>query len=144
MRTYPSWLHAELINWARWCWMGDYPGPTPQTTCVSFEKHWRPTEWESDPDDRGRTFVDEDMALNIDLIWRKLPATPRLILRAAYPKRYLYETPQEAAKEAGVKMSEWEEELNRAAWLVAEKLGAGSVRGGSAHGNGEVAHALRA
>ena len=136
MRTFPSWCHQELINWSRWCWEGETPVPIPQSTCASYEKHYRPTEWESDPDDRGRTYVNQEMARHVDIIWRSLPTTSRLIIRAAYPQRHLYESNSEACKAVGIKIHQWEDELNRAAWMIADKLGAKTI---SRHYNREAA-----
>jgi len=82
----PDWLHHELINWARWCWSGRWPHPLPADHCGSAEHVYSryPREY---ADDEIRSLPpNETHAQIVDVVWHRLPAGPRQVLRAEYPQ----------------------------------------------------------
>ena len=90
LRTYPDWIHAELINWSRWCWLGAWPHPLPPEYCGSIERNYPGHRLpEGNADDEARPIQpNETNARIVDRVWKALPDLPRLVLRAEYPQRY--------------------------------------------------------
>ena len=90
-RHYPEWLHHELLNWARWCWLGPYPHPLPPGHCYSIEHqyvgHHLEEEDESEPP-TVKQLLFTDRAMKVDAVWRQMVGAPRIVLRAEYPLRY--------------------------------------------------------
>lgn len=90
MRTYPDWVHDELINWSRWCWLGPWPHPLPEVTCGSVEKHYTRFREENTTDEARPTPPNERHARIVAEVFEDLPHGPRLALLAEYPQRWKY------------------------------------------------------
>lgn len=82
-------VHAELLNWARWCWQGEWPHPLPPTHCGSLESGYRaPPDW--NPDDEPQPLTIKPNARHaqiVQAVWEKLDQPARLVLKAEYPAR---------------------------------------------------------
>lgn len=87
LQYYPSWLHEELLNWSRWCWLGKYPHPMPETTCASFEKNYQRISEEGTVEDVRPIPPNTTHALIVQQVWETLPHMPKQVLRAEYPQR---------------------------------------------------------
>ncbi len=90
-RHYPEWLHHELLNWSRWCWLGAYPHPLPPSHCYSIEHQfagWRlPEGADVAPLPEKLPAPIEARARIVNDAWSALPDLPRMVLRAEYPQR---------------------------------------------------------
>lgn len=86
-RTCPAWVHMELINWARWCWQGQYPHP-PDAICKSIERNYSRVSEEGTTDDARPIAPNEHNARIVQAVWERLPRVPRMVLRAEYPQRH--------------------------------------------------------
>ena len=84
----PQEVHAKLINWARWCWLGAWPHPLPPTHCLSAERGYIIPTWADDGAPAPITPPPNAAAAKIvQAAWEELPYLPRLVLRAEYPAR---------------------------------------------------------
>lgn len=120
MRSYPDWLHAELLNWSAWCWSGDSPAPRAPERCASAEYRYQAPATDSE---RGhRLMIDAAAAEHVDLLWRGLPPTQREALRLAYPQRRRFEDWAAAARTLGMRPDGLQHLVNRAAWNIAARL----------------------
>ncbi len=85
----PDDVHHELLNWSRWCWLGEWPHPIPATSCGSLEAQYRaPPDW--NPDDVPPVpYIrpNERHAKIVQAVYDQLPELERQILRAEYPGR---------------------------------------------------------
>ena len=90
LRLIPDFVHSEMRNWARWCWMGAYPHPLPPTSCGSAEGDYR-SIGENATDDARPIPPNETNALIVDRIWRGLPFSERLVVKIEYPARHEYD-----------------------------------------------------
>jgi hypothetical protein len=89
LQNYPGWLHHELMNWSRWCWLGAYPHPLPSNRCASIEREYIPVGNAEKRVEAERKPIPPN-EINADLVqrvWRKMDDGPRLVLRAEYPQR---------------------------------------------------------
>lgn len=116
MRRYPDWLHHELINWSRWCWLGAYPHPLPSSHCASIEyRYIAPSVFAKDDDIPFHAVVHEHHARRVQAVYERLPKIERLVLCAEYPKRYesgRYEHGQiGAARRLHISLAEYEAAL---------------------------------
>lgn len=111
-RTYPDWLHQELLNWSRWCWQGDLPYPVPPTTCASIEREYTRLREENTSNNGVRVPPNDMHAQIVDSAWRSLPDLPRRVLRAEYPQRFECGLAQHGrayvAKRLGVKVDAYQ------------------------------------
>ena len=82
----PDWLHHELLNWSRWCWLGAWPHPLPPSHCGSVERDYTRFRVDGSADDARPIPPNEPRALIVDDVWRDLPPAPRQVLRAEYPQ----------------------------------------------------------
>ena len=87
-RKFPDWIHHELQNWARWCWLGATPVPMSPGHCGSIESQYVRVNDENSSDGARPIPPNEDRARRVDEVWRRLPDAPRLVLRAEYPQRW--------------------------------------------------------
>lgn len=89
MLRIPDRIHQELMNWSRWCWLGQWPHPLPATQCGSAEGEYRaPPEWDVEISELERTSrirPNERQARIVQGAWEKLDGFPRLTLKAEYP-----------------------------------------------------------
>lgn len=122
MRTYPNWAHSALINWGRYENLGAAPGPVPQQTCCSYEKHYKAPPWEScEPEDKPPT-IDEASAQQIARIWHQLPSAPRKVLQVSYAMRPRLDSERDEANFLGMPLRHYRDALNKAAWLMIDRL----------------------
>lgn len=110
----PDWLHAELLNWSRWCWQGDWPHPLPPRSCASIERNYRRTAEDATADEARPIPPFEPAARRVDIAWRRLPHLERRVIRLEYPQRHLYESRREAAIALGLSVRQYREALQRA------------------------------
>jgi len=83
----PDKVHQELLNWSRYCWLGEYPHPTPSTRCGSAEGAFH-AEWHiGDEIEEPRIKPNVKHAVIVQQAWEGLPDAPRKVLRAEYPAR---------------------------------------------------------
>ncbi|MDB5966481.1 MAG: hypothetical protein JWQ72_2981 [Polaromonas sp.] len=85
----PNAVHAELLNWSRWCWTGPWPHPMPPSQCGSIEAGYRaPPAWNpQDPPEPPTIRPNERNARVVQAVWDALAGAPRLVLKAEYPGR---------------------------------------------------------
>ena len=86
LRHFPEWLHHELLNWSRWCWLGAWPHPLPPSHCGSAERDYTRFRVDACPDEPRPIPPIESRALIVDDVWRRLPQAPKQVLRAEYPQ----------------------------------------------------------
>ena len=86
LRRFPDWLHHELLNWSRWCWLGAWPHPLPPSHCGSVERDYTRFGVDGSADDARPIPPNESRALIVNGVWRDLPAAPRQVLRAESPQ----------------------------------------------------------
>jgi hypothetical protein len=89
----PDAVHYELLNWSRWCWIGEWPHPLPATHCGSLESQYRaPAEWGEDAQNEAPRVPtirpNERQARLVQSVYDRLEERPRLVLRAEYPARH--------------------------------------------------------
>lgn len=120
----PDAIHEELVNWSRWCWLGEWPHPLPATHCGSLESQYKtPPEWDMDlaeappapyirPNERHARIVQE--------AYDSMPPAERMILQAEYPGRHKYRGRTHAATVLGHPMWAYEELLSSAIFKVEE------------------------
>lgn len=121
-RTYPDWLHYELMNWARWSWSGAYPHPIPPATCASYEKNYRRTGEEEEARNERQIKPNADNAQKVQAVWDALPHWPQQVLRAEYPQRHesgrVEHGRAAAARWLGISLEHYESALSVAAHKV--------------------------
>ena len=86
----PDKVHEELLNWSRWCWMGEWPHPLPSDHCGSLESQYRaPPEWDMDLAEAPQTYTrpNERNARKVQAVFDQLPELERFVLLAEYPQR---------------------------------------------------------
>lgn len=88
LRTYPTWVHEELMNWSRWCWRGAYPHPLPHTACGSVERNYQRISEEATAENARPIPPNEAYARIVQAAWEAMPHLPRQVLRAEYPQRH--------------------------------------------------------
>jgi hypothetical protein len=115
LRYFPEWLHHELLNWSRWCWLGPWPHPLPPNQCGSVERDYARFRVSDSADEPQPVPPNEARALIVDGVWRGLPPTPRQVLRAEYPQ-YRDSGRAEfgrvgAARRMGMRLREYEDAL---------------------------------
>ena len=128
MRSWPGWLHAELMNWSRWCWSGSYPHPLPARHCASLEGDYQTPTYNGAEVDPRPIPPNVTYALIVDRVWRRLPDDQRLALRAEYPQRSesgRVESTALAAKSVGQTRREYEDNVFAAVekvWRAFEQI----------------------
>lgn len=117
VRTYPDWVHHELQNWARWCWLG--PSPVPQEDrCKSLECNYSRISEEGDKAER-RIMPHIENAQIVQSAFERMPGLQRKILIIEYPKKYLLSKGRSiAARALGITRTEYESALFNAACKV--------------------------
>lgn len=85
----PNWVHFELCNWSRWCWLGISPGPNIPTHCASPEWQYERIreEGEIESVDSKPIPVNEVHAQIVQGVYEALPTMQAQVLRAEYPQR---------------------------------------------------------
>lgn len=83
-------IHAELMNWSRFCWLGEWPHPLPASRCASLEGHYQaPPDWNPDDPPPAPTIrPNEKHARIVQAAWEQMPRDERMVLRAEYPARH--------------------------------------------------------
>jgi hypothetical protein len=71
----PNDVHHELLNWARWCWTGEWPHPSMVRFIEEDDEAVRPPP----PNARNAQLV--------QTAWERMHLQARLVLRAEYPLR---------------------------------------------------------
>lgn len=112
----PDQVHAELQNWARWCWAGALPHPLPATHCGSLEAGYRPPpQWGEDDTRRAPVIRANDRnARIVQAAWELLPLGEKQVLREEYPaslKARAVQGRDAAARRLGITLGWYE------AWL---------------------------
>lgn len=97
-RTYPDWVHHELLNWSRWCWMGATPVPDHER-CQSIECNYSRITEEGDKAER-RILLNIQNAQIVQKAFEKMPPLQRKILIIEYPKRNLLAKGRDVAARA--------------------------------------------
>ncbi len=126
-RRVPDWLHHELLNWSRWCWLGPLPHPLPANRCGSAERDYTRHRIGEIEDAPPRILPNERNAERVDVVWRSLPPRPRQVLRAEYPQ-YFESGRAEfgrvgAARRLGLRLVDYESALVVAIGRVADAFG---------------------
>ncbi|MCL1961518.1 MAG: hypothetical protein FWG56_07060 [Desulfovibrionaceae bacterium] len=89
MYRVPDRIHHELLNWSRWCWLGDWPHPLPPVRCASAEGQYRaPPEFDDEVAGAPapiRIQPNERNARLVQQAWAALHEKPRRVLKAEYP-----------------------------------------------------------
>lgn len=127
-RSYPDWVHHELMNWSRWCWLGPWPHPLPMQTCASIEREYTryrlPEYGEDESPPPPRIEPNEINAQIVDRVWKALTPGPHFVLRAEYPQRMesgrLEFGKLGAARRLGMSLAEYEAHLVTAVGRVLE------------------------
>lgn len=127
--TVPETMHMELVNWSRWCWLGDWPHPLPSTRCGSAEGDFH-EEWhlETDAEVEERPIPPNHRhARIVQRVYDQLPQGPKLALKAEYPGRYTsgrYEYGRDvAARRMQMSLPQYERFLEEAVKCVARGFG---------------------
>jgi hypothetical protein len=135
MRTYSDAIHWEFLNWARWNYEGDMPGPGA-IRCGSIESRYVPPVWGGES---GPSFIpaDSDRAKLIDRIYKQhFTQLQRLCVMAEYTQRQSsgrYESVDLAARWVSQRVGsritadDYDAQLAAAAskiWLVIERKAA--------------------
>lgn len=106
----PDAVHEELLNWSRWCWLGEWPHPLPATHCGSLESQYRaPPDW--NPDDMPEApYIrpNERQARRVQGVYEGLDGCGRLVLKSEYPGRRERGTRTEAAHRIGLTLPQYE------------------------------------
>lgn len=89
----PEAVHYELLNWSRWCWVGEWPHPMPATHCGSLESQYRaPPEWNEEASNEAprASYIrpNDRTARVVQSVYDRLEQPQRLVLRAEYPARH--------------------------------------------------------
>jgi len=126
MYRVPDGIHYELLNWARWCWIGSWPHPLPPTRCGSAERDYRV------PPDSVLDMVDPpppppirpnaQRAMRVQEVWKSLPYKPRLVLKAEYPCHKDHSARVDAARFLGMVLREYETHLSYAVGCVEKEF----------------------
>lgn len=121
-RTYPSWVHEELVNWSRWCWRGAYPHPLPHTSCGSIERNYQRISEDGSAENARPVSPNEAHARIVQAAWETMPRLPRQVLRAEYPQRHESGRAEHgrsgAAARLQITLEEYEAALSAAAYKV--------------------------
>ena len=78
--------HYELMNWSRWCWLGESPIPTPKRHCRSIEHRYVapwPDDLHDDPLSRAPVFLSS--ALKVNEVFTTATKNERWVMIAEYP-----------------------------------------------------------
>ena len=122
MYRIPDTLHHELLNWARWSWLGQWPHPLPASQCGSAEGDYRaPPEYDMDlatPVQAWRIRPNERNARVVQGVWETLHDKPRLVLKAEYPGKDGHRSDSAAA--LGMTIQAYETHLRYAVLKVEE------------------------
>ena len=106
----PDRIHEELLNWARYCWLGEFPHPLPPTHCGSLESQYRaPPDW--NPDDAPQASYikpNERNAIKVQEVYDSLWEPEKIVLKAEYPDKRKYMSRQHAAGLLGMSMYGYE------------------------------------
>lgn len=125
----PEDIHAELLNWAKWCWSGPWPHPLPAAECGSLEAGYRaPPEW--DNLDERRTPMskpNESRARAVQAAWEHLPMDERAVLTEEYPAalvpRRVVQGHEGAARRLGMTPASYEHLLGQAVRKIEKEIG---------------------
>lgn len=80
----PDAVHHELQNWARWCWLGEWPCE------ATNELGWMGGRPITDAEDDERPYVAPPHGPSAEVVqqaWAAMDELPRKVLRAEYPAR---------------------------------------------------------
>lgn len=114
MPRIPDKIHEELLNWSRWCWLGEWPHPLPATKCGSLESGYRaPPDWNpDDPPLPPRIRPNERHAKRVQAVYQGFldegKAEGALVLKAEYPCRAERGTRTQAAHRIGLTVQQYE------------------------------------
>lgn len=122
----PKEIHAELMNWSRWCHLGDWPHPLPDDRCGSAERDFH-AEWHSEEEsapEPPRIRPNERQAREVQRVWESMAefderghlirrTEPGLVLKAEYPGKQ--GSREQAAHALCMTLTEYESHLR---WAV--------------------------
>lgn len=124
----PDEVHAELCNWARWCWSGPWPHPMPATQCGSLEAGYRaPPMWGEDHARRTPIARPNDArARVVQEAWECLPVDERAVVKEEYPAslqpRRVVQGHEAAAKRLGMTPASYEHLLGQAVTKIGRHI----------------------
>jgi hypothetical protein len=109
----PDKIHEELLNWSRWCWLGEWPHPLPPTHCGSLESQYRTplnVNFEEKLEDLPpvRIKPNERNARRVQAVYDALDALGQLVMKYEYPCRAERGTRTAAAHKMGMTLSQYE------------------------------------
>jgi hypothetical protein len=113
----PDKIHEELLNWARWCWIGEWPHPLPATHCGSLESGYRPPPYWNPEDEaeesmrRSAIRPNERHAKRVQSVFEGLPSFGRLVMKSEYPCRAERGSRASAAHRIGLTERQYENHL---------------------------------
>ena len=119
--------HFELINWARWCWLGRFPHPLPPEHCASYEHHYlAPSDLGDSDAPPSRILPNAQNARRVQAIYDALPETQRQVIRAEYPQFRQSGRAEHGrhwmARHLGIAVSEYDYALQVVSGLVMEEF----------------------
>lgn len=99
-----DWVHHELMNWARWCWLGPLPHPLPPDHAMSLEGNYiPPAEWGEEVITEAKPIPpNADNAKKVQAVFDSATEAERQVMRAEYPQHGLYESRFQAARSFGM------------------------------------------
>ena len=122
----PDHIHEELMNWTRWCWLGEWPHPMPPNHCGSLESQYRaPPEWDMDLAEMPQSYIrpNERNARKVQAVYEVLPEPEKSVLKAEYPGRHTSgrsKGKSVAATRIGLSVAGYDESLQTAVAKVAK------------------------
>ncbi len=117
MRHYPEWVHQELMNWSRWCWMGAYPHPLPDQRCGSVEREYTKYRTENTTDEAQQIRPNESRALIVQKAWLSMHDTAKKVIVAEYPQRAKHQG-KAPWRSIGISRTEYDKALMSAAGKI--------------------------
>jgi hypothetical protein len=123
----PGHIHEELLNWARWAWIGPLPHPLPPVRCGSAERYYRIPAGsvleDSEPPEPKPAPPNERNARRVQAVWEGLPDYPRLALKAEYLVRPALGSARDKARYLRISAHQYESYLAVAVGKVAQEFG---------------------
>lgn len=109
----PDKVHEELLNWSRWCWLGEWPHPLPATHCGSLESQYRAPQnvnFEENLEDLPpvRIRPNERHAKRVQNVYEALDGFGKLVLKSEYPCRAERGSRTQAAHRIGLTLPQYE------------------------------------
>ena len=87
---FPSWVVAEIENWARSQWEGEWPGPRPMLDDGPAICEFPPQPGHEDGYEPARIPVNHDRAKKVHVLYESLPLLEQRVIQAEYTRRAEY------------------------------------------------------